>query len=339
MNTRKVSIKDIAKICGVSVSTVSRVINNNGRFSEETRQRVVKAIKKYNYKTNTAAKTLRMQKSNAIGILVPDLANSFFSNLVENLEKNFFIKGYSTMICDTGRDKDRELTYLKMLEAKVVDGLIVISGSRKYNPDIIDPKIPVICIDRSSDSPNVTYIGSNHEQGARMATAKLIEAGTTPILLCSSNQKISSTKDRIRGYQIEMKSQHLSDNDCKIVAIKSHKSNIDQRGIEIRSILRNMLNEQNLPIGIFAISDTIAAEVTVAAHELELNIPRDLKVIGFDDAPIAKYCYPQLTTIRQNTQEIVDKTSTLLLQMIQGDNSIRQNREIIDVDLIERGTV
>ncbi|CRH21139.1 Transcriptional regulator, LacI family (fragment) [Carnobacterium maltaromaticum] len=129
------SIKDIAEIAGVSVATVSRVINDNGRFSEETRKKVLRIIEETGYKMNYSAKNLRMKKSFTIGILVPDISNSFFSEVVQQLEEILFAKGYSTIICNTSRSSEKELAYLRILEGKGIDGLIVISGAEKFEFD------------------------------------------------------------------------------------------------------------------------------------------------------------------------------------------------------------
>ncbi|KAE9876631.1 LacI family DNA-binding transcriptional regulator, partial [Escherichia coli] len=116
---KKTSIKDIAKLSGVSVATVSRVINDNGRFSEETREKVLAVIKENNYQMNFSAKSLRMNKSFSVGILVPDISNYFFSSVVQQIEAILFDQGYSTIICNTGRNLDKEMAYLNMLESKM----------------------------------------------------------------------------------------------------------------------------------------------------------------------------------------------------------------------------
>ena len=123
---KKISIKQIAQLSGVSVATVSRVINNNGRFSEETRQRVLDTIKKYDYTTNMAAKSLRVSKSKTIGVIVPDINNLFFAELVLEIENFFFDEGYSVFICNTGQNETKEKEYFKSLDSKMVDGIICI---------------------------------------------------------------------------------------------------------------------------------------------------------------------------------------------------------------------
>ncbi|CAM3144822.1 transcriptional regulator, LacI family [Lactobacillus bombicola] len=340
--SNKVSIKEIAKLSGVSASTVSRVINNNGRFSEETKQRVLATIKKYNYQTNSFAKGLRMQRSNTIGIIVPDLANTFFSSLVEKIENNFFSNNYSTIICDTGRNSQKEMTYLQMLESKQIDGLIVISGDNPFNTKILSRDIPVVCIDREPKNQDTIYVGSDHYMGAKIATQTLIKADTQPLLFTIVGSS-SSIKHRIKGFKDTIKSLNLNSKiDNSIFYLNStYKQGSDERRLEIRTILRDLVQKQKLPLGIFATSDTLAADILVSARDLRLNIPGDVKIIGFDDAPIAKYSFPELTTIRQNVAEIALRASQHLIKAIKSEDTklVSSEHDIIPVNLIERSTL
>ncbi|UQS82629.1 LacI family transcriptional regulator [Bombilactobacillus folatiphilus] len=334
--TKKISIKDIAAISGVSPATVSRVINNNGRFSEQTRQKVTKVIEKYNYQTNTLAKGLRMQKSNTIGIIVPDLANTFFSALVEKIENQFFSKNYSTIICDSKRNITKEIAYIQMLEAKSVDGLIVISGQKMFDSSTLNRAVPVVCIDRKPSNKTDAFISSNHYQGAVIATQALLEAKTQPVLFKVHGQS-SSINDRIQGFKDTLQQNLTTDSIIDISATNQAGSN--ERRLELRTQLRNLMGKQTLPLGIFAYSDTLAADLITAARDLNLSIPGDLKIIGFDDAPIAKYCYPELTTIHQDTSKIALAASQQLIDAMQNNRQTAANNTIINVHLVKRGTV
>ncbi|KRL01489.1 LacI family DNA-binding transcriptional regulator [Liquorilactobacillus capillatus] len=338
---KKISIKEIAKLSGVSVSTVSRVINNNGRFSEETRQRVLKIIKKYNYHTNTLAKGLRMKRSNTIGIIVPELSNTFFSSLVEKIENQFFSKNYATIICDTGRNADKEAAYIRMLEAKLADGLIIISGKKTFDASLLSRTIPVVCIDRKPNDKKIIFISSNHYQGAVIATTELLEAGTQPHLFKVAGSS-SSMLDRIKGFKDTLQNKQQLDERAIISLQADYPAGSNARRLEIRTELRQLMSSEQLPLGIFATSDTLAADIMIAARELHLNIPADLKIIGFDDAPIARYCYPQLTTIHQDITEIASQASQHLIAAINNSENIVEEvvtDTIIDVHLVRRGTV
>ena len=154
---RSISIKEIAKLANVSVATVSRVINNNGRFSEETRKKVQDIIDKYGYTTNMAAKSLRMSKSKTVGLIVPNIDNEWFSHLVLEIEKYFFEKNYSVFICNTSQDEQKEIAYFKSLDSKLVDGIMCISGIEEIPTDVITRNIPIVCIDRKPKDHNNVY--------------------------------------------------------------------------------------------------------------------------------------------------------------------------------------
>jgi len=339
MAGKKVSIREIAELSGVSVATVSRVINNNGRFSEETRQRVLKVVHEQGYETNAIAKGLRMQKTNTIGIVVPDLNNSFFSDLVEKIESQFFTAGYSTIICDTARDQQKESVYLKMLESKFVDGIVVISGLSEFDSKQLSRRVPIVCIDRKPKAKDIFFIGSDHYKGAKLATEELINSGTNPIILLGSRESTSSN-DRLKGFKDTLVENGLKISKKSIFQLNPvQDESIDSRRRAIRELLRENLIDSKSPIGIFAVSDSLAADVVFAAHSLYLSIPNDLKIVGFDDSPIARYSYPELTTIRQDVATIAQDASTYLIAEIQGEKIQSSNIKLIDVSLIKRGTV
>lgn len=339
MEQKKISIREIAELSGVSVATVSRVINNNGRFSEETRQRVLKVIHEQGYETNAMAKGLRMQRTNTIGIVVPDLNNSFFSDLVEKIESQFFTAGYSTIICDTARDPHKESGYLKMLESKLVDGIVVISGLSEFDSQQLSRRIPIVCIDRKPKTDDVFFIGSDHYKGASLATEELIHAGTEPLMVMGSRESTSSN-DRYKGFKDTMSKNGLSLGESIFHLTVEQDENIDKRRAALRQLLRKRMSSGKLPIGIFAVSDSLAADILFAAHSLYISIPNDLKVIGFDDSPIARYCYPELTTIHQDTNSIAQEASTYLISTIQGEKtSVVTSNKLVDVTLVKRDTV
>lgn len=314
---KKYSIKDIAKLSGVSVATVSRVINNNGRFSEETRLKVLKVIDDTGYQMNYSAKSLRMNKSFTIGILVPDIGNYFFSDIVQKIEEILFTKGYSTIICNTARNLEKEFAYLQMLESKGVDGLIVISGADEFGFDYSESEknIPYICIDREPQRKDKTiYISSDHYQGAFDATEKLIKSGVKhPLIVLHKHNSPSSLarfhgfKDALEAYNISF-SEHIS-----TLKIDVHTNNLTND-------LRNHLKEHPSVDGVFAINDTIALNILKSLSDINIFVPKDFKVIGFDNIPFSDFSSPTLSSVSQDTTKISEIAVKSLLSLI-GDNS------------------
>ncbi|MBF2464396.1 LacI family DNA-binding transcriptional regulator [Listeria welshimeri] len=333
---KKTSIKDIAKLSGVSVATVSRVINDNGRFSEETRQKVLAVIKETNYQMNFSAKSLRMNKSFSVGILVPDISNYFFSSVVQQMEAILFEQGYSTIICNTGRNLDKELAYLNMLESKMVDGLIVISGADEFgfNYSNAENGIPYVCIDRQpKDKKDTIFISSNHYQGAFEATEALIHAGAkSPVIFMHSRQS-SSAKERLKGFQDALKKNNIQMNpELSIFTIDLQKPDYQKN-------IATFVQKTKKIDGIFAINDHIAIELLNFLPTIGKKIPDDIKLIGFDDTPQCNYTIPKLSSVKQNIPEIAQITVDNLISIIKNPEQQKQITEIVPVELSLRGSI
>ncbi|MBC2270007.1 LacI family DNA-binding transcriptional regulator [Listeria welshimeri] len=333
---KKTSIKDIAKLSGVSVATVSRVINDNGRFSEETRQKVLAVIKETNYQMNFSAKSLRMNKSFSVGILVPDISNYFFSSVVQQMEAILFEQGYSTIICNTGRNLDKELAYLNMLESKMVDGLIVISGADEFgfNYSNAENGIPYVCIDRQpKDKKDTIFISSNHYQGAFEATEALIHAGAkSPVIFMHSRQS-SSAKERLKGFQDALKKNNIQMNpELSIFTMDLQKPDYQKN-------ITTFVQKAKKIDGIFAINDHIAIELLNFLPTIGKKIPDDIKLIGFDDTPQCNYTVPKLSSVKQNIPEIAQITVDNLISIIKNPEQQKQITEIVPVELSLRGSI
>ncbi|MDA5764268.1 LacI family transcriptional regulator [Listeria monocytogenes] len=327
---KKTSIKDIAKLSGVSVATVSRVINDNGRFSEETREKVLAVIKETNYQMNFSAKSLRMNKSFSVGILVPDISNYFFSSVVQQIEAILFDQGYSTIICNTGRNLDKEMAYLNMLESKMVDGLIVISGADEFGFKYTNAEngIPYVCIDRQpKDKKDTIFISSNHYQGAFEATEAIIHAGVkSPVIFMHSRQS-SSAKERLKGFQDALKKNNIRyDPDVS-------KFTVDLQIHDYQKSIITFVNEVTTMDGIFAINDNIALELLNLLPTIGKKIPNDIKVIGFDDTPQCNYTVPKLSSVKQNIPKIAQITVDNLITIIKNPKQKKRITEIVPVEL------
>lgn len=337
MKKGQISIKEIAKLSGVSVATVSRVINNNGRFSEETRKKVLDVIEKYQYNTNAVAKTLRMNKSQTIGIIVPDINNEFFSTIVHGVERYFFERGFSTFICHTDKSPEKERAYIKSLDAKMVDGLVCISGQEEIDDSLLSRNIPIICIDRRPKTrKNISIIESDHFDGGYKATKHLIEKGCRNIIVLTKQSNLSPVNDRIKGYIQALSEYSYTFDPSNIIRIPNHQQfNVDLT----KEVIQKEINQGKKIDGIFATNDWLALNAVMALNELGFNVPGNVKVVGFDDDTIAKYFKPSLTTIRQDIKKIVEQASSLLYQMLTNKEFAADKKHIIvPVTLIERDT-
>lgn len=311
------------------------MINNNGRFSEETRKKVQDVIKKYNYSTNTVAKTLRMNKSKTIGIIVPDINNEFFSTIVHEIERYFFEKGFSTFICNTDKSREKEKAYINSLDSKMVDGLICISGQEEIEASLLSRDIPIVCIDRRPRmTNNLAIIESDHFHGGYLATKHLIDKGSKDIIVLTKMKNLSSVNDRIEGFKKALAEHSIPFRLHSIVeTADDHKHNIDKA----RDAIRRELEKGREFDGVFATNDWLALGVVRELIESGLNVPNDVKVVGFDDDTIAKYSEVPLTTIKQDVHEIAREASEIFFTLLtEEDGEIKNNHIIVPVELIDR---
>ena len=336
MNKKNISIKEIAKLSGVSVATVSRVINNNGRFSEQTRKKVQAVIEATNYETNAVAKSLRMKKSNTVGILIPDIRNAFFSTLVQKLERYLFEQGYSTIICNTGRSEEKEAAYLAILNSKMIDGLIVISGQTPFSLKKLTRAIPVVCIDRKPKAgEGLHVVHSDNHQGGVMATETLLAGGSKNLLLLTGDPMLSASKHRRQGFVDTLKKHGFEKTQFTQIEITS---NAKQSQTELAK--EKLLEKAEAGVrfdGVFALNDRLALGAIEAAYALDMQIPQDVQIVGFDDDPISRYCSPKLSTVKQNTDELAQKAGVALLKLMAGER-LEETQHIVCVEWIQRET-
>lgn len=328
---KKISIKDIAKLSGVSIATVSKIINNNGRYSEETKDKVLKIIEETGYQPNLSAKSLRMNKSFTIGLLVPDISNSFFAEVVQTIEEILFERGYSTIICNTARNINKEINYLKMLDNKMVDGLIVISGADKFSFSGHHKKVPYICIDREpADSDETIFISSNHYQGSFEATEELINSGAKFPCIITKKHSTTSSRERLNGFKDAMKKNNLVFEDKKSILI------VDTTENNWIDYFDEFLTDNPQIDGIFAINDNIAIKAMEYLISIGKTVPKDIKIVGFDNSQLAIHTSPSLTSVKQDTENIALAAVDSLINLINGDDEELKKIQLIPVELIVR---
>lgn len=335
-NRNNVSIKDIARLSGVSVATVSRVINHNGRFSEETRQRVEQVIADTHYSVNLSGKNLREQKTKTIGILVPDITNELFAHIVLELEKYFFERGYSVLICNSNEDEQKENAYFSILKSKQVDGIICISGSEDIPEPLVQSNLPIVCIDRkpkSADRPAV-YVESDHYIGGYIATELLIKKGCKKIVILSKQKALSVNVQRLNGYLDALRDYHLPIDEALIVKLSNNISNFE----ESRDIIFYMIKKGISFDGVFATNDWRAYGALTGLQQSGIAVPEQVKLVGFDGTSVSKFCYPAITTIQQNKKQLATQAASILLGLIDSPDYQAPNSVTVPVSLVERGT-
>jgi LacI family transcriptional regulator len=335
MKSKKgLSMKDIAKLSGVSVATVSRVLNNNGRFSEETRKKVMEVVEKFNYQTNLVARSLRTNRSQIIGVIVPDITNEFFAAIVLAIESYCFLKGYSVFICNTNEDEEKETAYFKDLIAKGIDGLIYISGkSDKISKETLLKDIPIVFIDRrpNVNSDDIVYIASDNYKGGVLATEALIKRGCRNIMILKDIRNLSTVTQRYLGYRDTLMKYNINLGEEYIVNVK--KVDFEEARKAVKESIKKGLTFDS----IFACTDWLAMGAIAALKEEKIAIPDRVKVIGFDNISISKYSHPAISTISQNPEKLGKTAAKVLLDLIEGKTNKTTNY-ILPVELVLRET-
>lgn len=333
MISKKISLQDIANMAGVSIATVSRVINQNGRFSKETEKRVKEIIKKYDYRPNQMARSLRVKKGKVVGIIVPDVTNEFFARMALELQLQLLKHDYVAIICNTNESRDIELTHLSMLKSQLVSGLIYITH------DVIEEKsalnVPTIFIDRQPITTGLNnghvFIESENIQGGFLAVNHLIERGCTKIAIVYLRGSISSHLSRYDGYKKALSSAGIHyDEDLVIPTdIVSFDNGYN--------ITRQLLDEHTNIDGIFFTADILAQGALRAISEKGINVPEEIKIVGFDDISASTFSSPPLTTIHQSVDKIADLAVEKLISMMSEKKSDRFVFKV-PVRLIIRGS-
>ena len=325
----KLSIKDIAKRAGVSIATVSRVLNKNGRYSRETEEKILKIIEESGYRRNVNAKSLRTKKTQTIGVIVPDITNEFFAKIIQSVERNAMKYDYSVFVCNTDEDEAREQMQVKNLLEKFVDGIIYISGKTKSGEEVEENiGIPVVYIDRYISASKM-YVQSDNKEGGYLATKELLSAGCENIMIIKDFRQISSIISRYEGYKMALKEAGKSVDENLI-------HNVDH--VNYEEAKKGVLEKINSGIkfdGIFATNDWMAIGALSALREREIKIPEEVKIVGFDNMSISEITSPSITTIHQDSEKLGEYATEILMGIILKDDTEVKNISV-PVKLVKR---
>jgi LacI family transcriptional regulator len=334
MTAKTVTINDIAKQAGVSYQTVSRVLNNRPDVSEETRQRIWLIIDSVGYRPNAAAQSLRTNKSFTLGLLLNDITNSFYSNIVQGIEEEAIAHGYSLILCNTNEDPERELHYLRILQSKQVDGIIL--GPTKWNCDFIvemSSQIPIILIDRHIPDSNIGAVIVDNETGAYEATQYLLSKGHREIGLATWQQDILPMQQRYAGYERAFTEAGLPINPENIIHIPKMTSEATAETIE------KFLPDHPNVTAIFALNNQLGLGVLSSIHKMKLNTPEDIALVIFDDLSIFSLYTPAISVVRQPEAEIGKQAMRNLLHQINQPETYSPAIVVLATELIIRDSV
>ena len=329
------TMKDIAKLAGVSTSTVSHVINKTRFVSEEISERVNNAAKELNYYAPSAlARSLKVNRTKTIGMLVTTSTNPFFGEVVKGVERSCYQKGYSLILCNTEGDNERMRESINTLLQKRVDGLILMCSSLEGERiDVFEryPDIPVVVMDWGPMLFTSDKIQDNSLRGGYLAAKYLIDCGHKEVGCITGPLIKHQAQMRYEGYKRAMLETELEFNANWIV-----ESDFECEGGY--QAFKKMVERGPLPSSIFVSNDMMAMGVINAANELGIQIPEQLSIIGYDDIHIAKFMSPSLTTIHQPKYRLGQAAVETLLRKLD-DKSDEAQVVQLEPTLVERNSV
>ncbi|MFD2205883.1 LacI family DNA-binding transcriptional regulator [Kiloniella antarctica] len=294
------TVKDVAKLAGVSVGTVSRVLSENKAVKQPLKERVLNAVEKLGYKPNLAARALRTNRIDVIGLVVPDITNPFFAQLAKCIETEAAKRGHSVMLANSHDDAATERKQISALLDRSPRGMVVVAAADTaelgYHTDV-----PVVSLDRRFE--NFPLVSTDHAHGSALIADHLYQLGHRDIAYIAGPQNTEVGRSRKQGFISRIQDLH-SENDP--VTLRTYDGLFDYKSGE--DIGRKVLTAWDdwRPTAIAAASDQLAIGVLRVARDLKLDIPADLSITGFDDIALASLIVPRLTTIRQPTERLAE---------------------------------
>lgn len=316
------TIKDVAKRAGVSVTSVSRVLNDRGYISVQLREKVMQAIDDLNYTPNEIARSFFKNETKAVALIIPTNLNPFFSELTFYVEKELASLGYHLYVCNSLNDPNKEKEYLKMLNEQKVDGIIV--GS--HNMDIKEYDMisgNIVSIERKIND-RIPMILSDNYLGGKLATKKLIKNSRQSIICITGDQEEGTpANNRVVAYSEIIKKNNLKEHIYRIPFTDTREVKIEK----IRQIFENDITFD----GVFAGDDITARYVIQVAESLGIRVPEDLYVVGFDGTSLMRNLFPELVTVIQPLEQMAIKAVETLLDMIKGKKVEAEYRFKVDL--------
>ncbi|WP_018132130.1 LacI family DNA-binding transcriptional regulator [Effusibacillus pohliae] len=303
------TIKDVARMAGVSTATVSRVLTGNGPFTPDTRRKVMEAIEKLNYQPNGLGRYLRKQETRTVIVVLPDITNPFFSQIIRGMEDEALAHGFTVILGNTDNHADRQRNYVKLLEERRADG-IILTAVRNPQPEIeAIQKIGPVVLACEYSSGMFQSVAIDNEQAAFEATSHLIRLGHKRIAHFAGPSEVVLSGDRLHGYQRALREhgiaeQWVGEGDFSL-----------ESG---RRLMQKLLQANPRPTALFAASDKMAIGAILEAKLHGLKVPDDLAVVGFDDIEMAEVVDPPLTTIVQPKYQIGVEAMRKLITMLEG---------------------
>ncbi|MDB5201106.1 MAG: LacI family transcriptional regulator [Ferruginibacter sp.] len=335
MKFEAVTIKDIAKALGISTSTVSRALRDSYEISPETKQLVLDCAETLNYRPNPIALSLKERRSRSIGVVVCEIANSFFSQVINGIESIAYDKGYNVIISQSHESYEREMMDLHYLSSRSVDGLLI-SLSTETNDishlqALHQKGLPIVMFDRISDEIQTHCVVADNFKGAYEATEHLIQRGYKKIAAIANSEFLSITTERLAGYKEALHTYGHKYNNAYV----KHCFYGGMVFSEIEEAVNKLFTLKQRPDAIITTSDKLTTGCLKTLVRRGIRVPEDIALVGFSNSDLAELLNPPLTVLRQPAMEMGRDATELLLQLIESKRPITQfEKRVLSPELI-----
>ncbi|MCY7291865.1 MAG: LacI family transcriptional regulator [Ferruginibacter sp.] len=320
------NLKDLAKELNLSISSVSRALRDSKEISTATKKKVLAKAKELNYHANPFASNLRRQKSKTIAVVIPEIANNFFSLAINGAESYAQKKGFHVLIYQTHDDVQQEISIAKHLQNGRVDGVLISLSSQtedtKHLQDLKNKGIPIVFFDRVAEDIDAPKITTNDYESGYNAAEHLIENGCKNIAFLSISNKLFIANNRMNGYLNALK-KHGIKKDKKFII------NCDTDKEKNNILIKDLLQRRDRPDAIFACVEELAVATYVICEGLKINIPNELKLISFSNLQTAEILNPALTTITQPAYEIGSEAASVLFKLLENKDAVLPSTNIV----------
>lgn len=324
------TIKDIARHAGVSYTTVSHVLNKTRPVSSQARERVLAAAEALAYIPSALARSLRSKTTGSIGLIIPNNTNPYFSEVARGIEDSCYAAGYSVILCNSDDDPEKQRDYLNVLLTKRCDGLIVATLTQTDGELLRKMKVPIVLLDRAPKDMQIDLVAVDNDAGGVLAAQHLLALGRRRIACIAGPQDLDISIERVAGLRRTLGAAGLS-----LPASQLRHADFTSAGGYAAA--RALLSASELPDAIFCCNDLMAFGTLRAAAEFHIAVPLALAVVGFDDIDLARFVYPTLTSVAQNTRKLGQLTAQCLLERI-ADPGRPLQRQTITPQLHVRGS-
>ena len=327
------TVLDVAKRAGVAPITVSRVINNSGYISQATRERVEEAVKELGYVPNTIARGLRSKRTMTLALVVTDITNPYFTLMARGVEDVAGESGYTVVYCNSDESEVKEEKYANILAQRQVDGVLLVPscGNVKTIKFLLSNDITVVALDRRVSGVEIDSVRSDSQDGTSRLINLLIGLGHERIAMITGPKDVSTSVDRVTGYQQALSEADLGENELVYYGAFNQES-----GYEFTN--QAMLHSPR-PTAIFGANNFITIGIIKALHDLKIDVPSDVSVVGFDDLPESMLVNPFITVARQPAYEMGRIATELLLKRISIELDEEYQELILPTEIIEHDSI